>query len=112
MASLSQEQKSALIGVKVMLNPTVSCKLVLCNDDGLTDADKTLLPSDVVSTYMLKNLFFHCIEDNAKDTTGRTVTTGQILWGKNLPIFVTIKSQQLAVSESPITMVTTCLSVL
>ena len=24
------------------------------------------------------SVFFHCIEDNAKDTTGRTVTTGQI----------------------------------
>ena len=80
MASLSQEQKSALIEAKVMLNPTVSCKIILWNDDidGLDDADETLLPSDVVSTYMLKNLFFHCIEENAKDTTGRTVTTGEI----------------------------------
>ena len=78
MASLSQEQKSALIEAKVMLNPTVSCKIILWNDDALDGADETLLPSDVVSTYMLKNLFFHCIEDNAKDTTGRTVTTGEI----------------------------------
>ena len=78
MASLLQEQKSALVGAKVMLNPTVSRKIIICNDNGLADADKTLLPSDVVSTYMLKNLFFHCIEENAKDTTGRTVTTGQI----------------------------------
>lgn len=78
MERLSLEQKSALIGAKVMLNPTVSCKIILCNDDGMADADETLLPSDIVSTYMLKNLFFHCIEENAKNTTGRTVTTGQI----------------------------------
>ena len=84
MDRLSPEQKSALIGAKVMLNPNVSCKIILCNDDdmvgddGEVEADKTLLPSDVVSTYMLKNLFFKCIEENAKDSTGRTVTTGQI----------------------------------
>ena len=52
MERLSLEQKSALIGANVMLNPTVSCKIILCND-GMADADEILLPSDFISTYML-----------------------------------------------------------
>ena len=33
MESLSPEHKSALTGAKVMLNATVSCTIILCNDD-------------------------------------------------------------------------------
>ena len=39
---------------------------------------KTLLPFDILSTYLIKNSFFNCIEENAKETSGKTVTTGQI----------------------------------
>ena len=39
---------------------------------------KTLLPFNILSTYLIKNLFFNCIEENAKETGGNTVTTGQI----------------------------------
>ena len=39
---------------------------------------KTLLPFNILSTYLIKNLFFNCIEENAKETGGKTVTTGQI----------------------------------
>ena len=47
-------------------------------DDGSDVPTETLLPVDVLSTYLLKNLFFNCIEQNAKDTTGIVVTTKQI----------------------------------
>jgi len=39
---------------------------------------KTLYPFDILSTYLLKNLFFNCIEENKKDTTGKTVTAREI----------------------------------
>ena len=39
---------------------------------------KTILPFDVVSTYLLKNLFFNCIEQNAQDGSRRTVTTEEL----------------------------------
>ncbi|KAL9957840.1 hypothetical protein ACROYT_G034788 [Oculina patagonica] len=39
---------------------------------------KTLLPFDILSTYLLKNLFFNCIKENAKNATANIVTTGQI----------------------------------
>ena len=39
---------------------------------------KTLLPLDILSTYLIKNLFFNCIEENATESSGKTVTTGQI----------------------------------
>lgn len=47
-------------------------------DDDSDVPTETLLPVDVLSTYLLKNLFFNCIEQNAKDTTGVVVTTKQI----------------------------------
>ena len=47
-------------------------------DDGSDAPTETLLPFHVLSTYLLKNLFFNCIEQNAKDTTGIVVTTKQI----------------------------------
>jgi len=39
---------------------------------------KILLPFDMLSAYLLKNLFFNCIEENKNNTTGKTVTTGDI----------------------------------
>ena len=48
------------------------------SEDGSDVPVKTLLPFDVLSTYLLKNLFFNCIEENKKDTTGKTLTTGEI----------------------------------
>lgn len=49
------------------------------SEDGSDVPVKMLLPFDILSTYLLKNLFFNCIEENSKDTTERrTVTTGQI----------------------------------
>lgn len=48
------------------------------SEDGSDVPVKTLLPFDVFSTYLLKNLFFNCIEENKKDSTGKTVTTGEI----------------------------------
>lgn len=47
-------------------------------DDGSDVSTETLLPFEVLSTYLLKNLFFNCIEQNAKDTAGVVVTTKQI----------------------------------
>ena len=47
-------------------------------DDDSDVPTETLLPFNVLSTYLLKNLFFNCIEQNAKDTTGVVVTTKQI----------------------------------
>ena len=47
-------------------------------DDGSDVSIETLLPFDVLSTYLLKNLFFNCIEQNANDTAGVVVTTKQI----------------------------------
>ena len=48
------------------------------SEDGSDVPVKTLLPFDILSTYLLKNLFFNCIEENKKDTTGKTVATGEI----------------------------------
>lgn len=55
----------------------------LCEHEATSEDDsdvpvKTLLPFKILSTYLLKNLFFNCIEENAKDTSGSTVTTSQI----------------------------------
>lgn len=47
-------------------------------DDSSDVSTETLLPFEVLSTYLLKNLFFNCIEQNAKDTAGVVVTTKQI----------------------------------
>ena len=76
MGGISWEQKSAFIGAKVVLHPVVSCKIVVCDDD--LSVKKTYFPLNVLWTYFLKNLFFICIEENAKETNGRAVTTGQI----------------------------------
>ena len=50
----------------------------LDTDDNSDMYTKTLLPFHVLSTYLLKNLFFNCIEQNAKDATGSIVTTKQL----------------------------------
>ena len=47
-------------------------------DDSSDVSTETLLPFEVLSTYLLKNLFFNCIEQNAKDTAEVVVTTKQI----------------------------------
>ena len=47
-------------------------------DDSSDVSTETLLPFEVLSTYLLKNLFFNCIEKNAKDTAEVVVTTKQI----------------------------------
>ena len=47
-------------------------------DDSGDVSTETLLPFEVLSTYLLKNLFFNCIEQNAKDTAEVVVTTKQI----------------------------------
>lgn len=39
---------------------------------------ETLLPFDILSTYLIKNLFFNCIEEDANKSSGKTVTTGRI----------------------------------
>ena len=114
MAGLSQEQKCAFIGAKIVLHPAVSCKILVYDDDDRVSVDenkegyefseqeeedlagdahlasdahdkerdfehvKTLQPFDILSTYLIKNLFFNCIEENAKETSGKTITTGQI----------------------------------
>lgn len=39
---------------------------------------ETILPWSILSTHLLKNLFFNCIEQNAKDGAGAEVTTEQI----------------------------------
>ena len=48
------------------------------SEDGSDVPVKILLPFNVLSTYLLKNLFFNCIEESAQDASGSTVTTGQI----------------------------------
>ena len=114
MAGLSQEQKCAFIGAKIVLHPAVSCKILVYDDDDRVSVDenkegyefseqeeedlagdahlasdahdkerdfehvKTLQPFDILSTYLIKNLFFNCIEENAKETSGKTITTSQI----------------------------------
>ena len=114
MAGLSQEQKCAFIGAKIVLHPAVSCKILVYDDDDHVSIDenkegyefseqeeedlagdahlasdahdkerdfehaKTLQPFDILSTYLIKNLFFNCIEENAKETSGKTITTSQI----------------------------------
>lgn len=50
----------------------------LTSDNSSDVSVKTFLPFDVVSTYLLKNLFFNCIEQNAQDGAERTVTTEEL----------------------------------
>ena len=51
----------------------------LTTDDDSSDVPvKILLPFNILSTYLLKNLFFNCIEENAKNGVQTTVTTGDI----------------------------------
>lgn len=78
MECLFLEQKLVFIGVKVMLNFIVFCKIILCNDDGMVDVDEIFFFFDIVFMYMFKNLFFYCIEENVKNIIGRIVIIGQI----------------------------------
>ena len=48
------------------------------SDNSSDVSAKMILLFNVVSTYLLKNLLFNCIDENAKDGAERTVTTEQL----------------------------------
>ena len=50
----------------------------LTSDNSSDVSAKIILPFNVISTYLLKNLFFNCIEQNAQDGVERTVTTEEL----------------------------------
>ena len=50
----------------------------LTSDNSSEVSTKIILPFNIVSTYLLKNLFFNCIEQNAQDGAERTVTTEEL----------------------------------